>query len=98
MGQECGSILILVKVLVRGNNPKLAIYIGSILDHLSYNGYYYHEENNKAMVKDNCYKPFVDFLHNGSKESKLAMVNWLAHFEPNDTRREPSDILNLNST
>jgi hypothetical protein len=88
LGQECGAILMLVTISVRGNHPELATDIESILDQLSYDGDSYHEENIKAMVKANWCKPFADCLHKGSQESKLAMVKWLAHFELDDNRRE----------
>jgi len=88
LGQECGAILMLVTVSVRGNHPELATDIESILDQLSYDGDSYHEENIKAMVKANWCKPFADCLHKGSQGSKLAMVKWLACFELDDNRRE----------
>lgn len=88
LGQECGAILMLVTISVRGNHPELATDIESILDQLSYDGDSYHQENIKAMVKANWCKPFADCLHKGSEESKLAMVKWLAHFELDDNRRE----------
>eukprot|EP01018_Ginkgo_biloba_P024464 Gb_06196 [translate_table: standard] len=96
LGQECGTNLTLVTILAMGIPPKLRIDIERILDQLYHNENSCHEENNKAMVRANCYEPFVGFLCCNSGESKLAMANALAHFKLDNSQREALVQPNVN--